>query len=296
VRVRIATARAIRWPIALALSLAAAFGDAQSGDTIKDNWGKVTSENITFAGEGGATIAGVVYVPQLKPRAGVVIVHGSDADTRIDGLAHVFATYGIEALTYDKRGHGQSSGLLPGQYNVSPENLELLASDAASALRVLAARAELQKVATGYWGISQAGWIAPEAAAKTPECDFLALWSAVAMRVSDELEDGLAQGENQDQAAAIRAFIGELRSSGVDPDPAKWIAALKIPNLWIFGTEDKVIPVPLALKELNGLIESGDQNITIRMNQGGGHDLNLEQNRRAFESMVEWILAQRDAG
>jgi alpha-beta hydrolase superfamily lysophospholipase len=269
---------------------------AQGTDTIKDNWDKVTSKEVAFPGEGGAQLAGAVYLPPAMPRAAVVLIQGSDTDTRTDGLAQVFATQGIEALTYDKRGHGQSTGHLPGPYNVSPENLALMASDAAAAMRWLAARPELKHVATGYWGISQAGWIAPEAAAHARETDFLALWSAVAMPVSDELEEGLANGENKDQVATVRAFVGELRSTGVDPDPAKWVATLKIPSLWIYGTEDKVIPVPLALKELNGLIEKGDRNITIRINQGGGHNLNLQESRGTFDAMVEWILAQHDAG
>ena len=52
-----------------------------------------------------------------------------------------------------------------GEQSVSEKNISLLADDAVSALEALASHPSLKGVPLGLTGISQAGWIAPLAAA-----------------------------------------------------------------------------------------------------------------------------------
>lgn len=268
---------------------------ALAQDEIAENWDKVTAEDVRF-GSGGVEIAGSLYSPVGDPQAALVLVHGSDATGRMSDFARLFATKGFAVLTYDKRGSGESGGALPGPYNVSPENLELLADDAAAAMAWLAHRPELAGVAAGYFGVSQAGWVAPQAAARTPETDFLVMWSATAMTVADELEAGLAEGENAGNEPEIRTIVEQLRRDGTDPDPSEAIAAFGKPSLWIYGTEDAVVPVPLALAVLEPLAAGDHPEITVVMNEDGEHNLDLQHDRGIFEGIVEWMLAQADAG
>lgn len=277
------------------LMMCAATGAARAQDSIADNWDSVSSLPASFESSEGAALAGEIWLPSGPPTAGLVLVHGSDVNTRLSDFARLFATQGFAVLTYDKRGNGESGGELPGPYNVSPVNLDLMTDDAAAAMTWLAARPELDSLPVGYWGISQAGWIAPEAAARTAETDFLVMWSATAMSVADELEDGLAEGENAENAQVIRDFIAELRTNGDDPDPVPAIAAFGRPSLWIYGTADVVVPVPLALAALEPMIADGHTEIEIRMNEGGGHNLDLSRDRGTFDAMVEWIRAQPDS-
>lgn len=264
---------------------------ALAQDAIAQNWSLVTTEEVRFDSS-GVQIAGALYSPVGDPQAALVLVHGSEVARRMDDFARLFATKGFAVLTYDKRGSGGSGGALPGPYNVSPENLDLMADDAAAAMEWLAAQPSLAGLAAGFWGISQAGWIVPPAAARTPQTDFIVMWSATAMTVADELEAGLAEGENAGSEVEIRAFIDRLRADGTDPDPAAAIAAFGRPSLWIYGSKDTVVPVPLALAVLEPMSAGAHPEITVVMNEGGGHNLDIQQDRALFEGMVDWMLSQ----
>jgi predicted alpha/beta hydrolase len=92
-------------------------------------------------------------------------VHGAGSFRRrfYHVIADHFVRSGFAVLIYDKRGIGDSSGHYEYENNVSPENIELLASDASAALTTLAARREVRADLVGFWGVSQAGWIVPRA-------------------------------------------------------------------------------------------------------------------------------------
>ena len=101
----------------------------------------VDAHDVAFRSQ-GVTLRGIVMVPKDVPVvAAIVMVHGAGQEKRNLGFATAFAERGIAALTYDKRGVGQSGGVYAGQEvgtnNVSRDNLELLSLDAAAALRVL---------------------------------------------------------------------------------------------------------------------------------------------------------------
>ena len=67
----------------------------------------------------GATLAGTIIEPSgsgLHP--GIVIVHGSETGERYyyDFWVGLYTSLGLTVLTYDKRGHGESTGRYPGGY------------------------------------------------------------------------------------------------------------------------------------------------------------------------------------
>jgi len=100
---------------------------------------RVDRRDVEFTSQ-GVTLEGTVFLPASAPiLAAAVLVHGAGQESRNPGFALAFAQRGIAALTYDKRGVGKSGGVYAGQEvganNVSRENLELLALDAATAAR-----------------------------------------------------------------------------------------------------------------------------------------------------------------
>jgi alpha-beta hydrolase superfamily lysophospholipase len=94
---------------------------------------------------------------------------------------HVRPEYAVATLTYDKRGVGKSGGVYAGPEvgtnNVDPQNLALLAGDASAAVKELVSRIFSPRTPVGLIGVSQAGWIIPLAAVRTPEVKFMILWS-----------------------------------------------------------------------------------------------------------------------
>src|SRR6201988_3348229 len=143
-------------------------------------------EEVEFASH-GATLSGSIVFPVNQPiHAAVVFTHGSGKQTRNMGLAERFAKQGIVALVYDKRGVGKSGGEYEGEQSVSEKNISLLADDSVSALGALASHPALKGVPLGLTGISQAGWIAPLAAARSRLAKFLLLWSGPVCKVSEE--------------------------------------------------------------------------------------------------------------
>ena len=148
--------------------------------------GDVRIEEVEFVSH-GATLSGSLVLPRHgQVRAAVVFIHGSGKQTRNMTWAGRFASEGIAALVYDKRGVGKSGGEYEGQQNVSEKNISLLADDAVSALSALASHPSLKGVPLGLTGISQAGWIAPLAAHRSRLATFLVLWSGPVCKVSEE--------------------------------------------------------------------------------------------------------------
>ena len=74
---------------------------------------------------------------------------------------------GVASLCFDKRGSGESKG------SWMASSLEDLAGDAIAAVEHLKTMKEIDPRRIGFWGVSQAGWIAPLAASKSKDIAFL---------------------------------------------------------------------------------------------------------------------------
>ena len=98
----------------------------------------------------------------------VVLVHGSEKTPAIGSVyAYMLAAQGVSVFVYDKRGTGASGG----DYT---QNFELLADDAAAALRSARSLAACRFARAGFFGGSQGGWVAPLAATRST-ADFVAV-------------------------------------------------------------------------------------------------------------------------
>lgn len=250
------------------------------------------TEDVTFESH-GARLSGSLVIPvNQEIRAGVVFIHGSGAQTRSLGWAEKFAAAGIAALVYDKRGVGKSGGQYEADRNVSEANLALLADDASTALEALARHASLKGVPVGFTGISQAGWIAPLAARRSPQAKFLVLWSGPVCKVSEEdIFSKYTRDANEMKVPTYQQALGARTEKyiwpafmGADTDPVSSLKGLTMPGLWIFSDNDGSIPVDLSLERLKELSSDGHR-YDYALFSGLGHN-NMEG---TFATATHWI-------
>lgn len=249
----------------------------------------------------GVTLAGSIVFPHDRPaHSAVVFVHGSGEQTRSHHWAERFASQGIAALVYDKRGVGQSGGAYESEQSVSGMNIDLLADDSVAALGVLSRHPQTGKLPLGLAGISQAGWIIPLAAERSGAADFIVLWSGPVCKVSEEDTFSKYTADRDGKKPSSYAEALDARASpyiwpdflGRDTDPSESLSRLKIPGLWIFGENDGSVPVDLSTERLAALVDT-DHEYSYVVFSGLGHN-NMDE---TFATAVDWIkrLARQSA-
>lgn len=123
---------------------------------------------------GDVVLSGTLITPRSAgAHAAIVVLHGSGPATRDGGVAYgqEFARLGIATLAFDKRGSGKSSG------DWTAASLEDLAGDARAAVGLLKSTPGIDPRRIGFFGVSQAGWVATVAAADNPDVAFMVLVS-----------------------------------------------------------------------------------------------------------------------
>lgn len=143
--------------------------------------------DTTFQGQ-GVTLRGRLVLPRGKARVPVaVLVHGSESYSGVNAYfqQYLFPAEGVGVFVYDKRGTGGSSG----KYS---QNFHDLAADASAALREAQRLGRKRIGRIGFHGGSQGGWVAPLAASKTPQADFVFVGFGLADGVLSEDRDQVA--------------------------------------------------------------------------------------------------------
>jgi dienelactone hydrolase len=211
---------------------------------------------------GKTTLAGTLTVPPGNaPHPAVVYVSGSGDTLReeshwLDGL---FVSRGIAVLAYDKRGVGQSGGVYTGDL-ASEETIATLAGDAAAAARFVAAQPGIDKARVGFYGISQGGWIIPQAIVRA---NGVVSWALV------ESGPTVTQGESDNYAGLVKSLTidqAEKQARALGPsgyDPLPWIRRLTTPVLWLYGGQDRAQPAGTSMDILRGLSAGHDFMITF---------------------------------
>ncbi len=244
---------------------------------------------------GAATLSGTLVRPSSM-WAAVVLVHGSGQEPRNVSLAHTLADNGIATLTYDKRGVAKSGGVYAGPEvgtnNVDSANLNLLADDAAAAANALRRQLPRRSIPVGLLGASQAGWIIPLAAARSPEVEFMVLWSGPLVTAREQLRfQFLTEGKEDFWDAHGEAEVREhIRSDPdrfqfEDTDPRVPLQTLSIPGLWLYGERDVNVPAHLSIERLGVLISLGKR-FDYQLFPGSGHALRAAD---AVPATLDWL-------
>jgi pimeloyl-ACP methyl ester carboxylesterase len=128
-----------------------------------------------------------LYYADAKPRATILLVHGNDAETREMGfIIPFFACNGINVLSYDQRGTGDSRGnwFLNGPIQ--------RAQDAAAIYDAFRGDRHVDSQRIGVWGFSNGGWTAPIVAVQRPLA-FMILKSAPAESLKSNIDYEVVQ-------------------------------------------------------------------------------------------------------
>lgn len=244
---------------------------------------------------GNITLSGTLVVPSNMVAA-VVFVHGNGRQTRNVGLADALAHLGVATLTYDKRGVGKSGGVYAGPEvgtnNVDPRNLSLLAQDASAAAAKLVHEIRSPRIPVGFLGMSQAGWIIPLAALRTPDVKFMILWSGPLVTTLEQLRfqfftDGKEDFWDHHSETEVREHIRSDpdRYKFVATDPVDSLRKLSIAGLWVYGERDVFVPVGMSIERLQALAARGKP-FEYRLLPASGHDLPFPQ---ALSASREWL-------
>jgi uncharacterized protein len=263
--------------------------------------GAAAEREVRFVSH-GAELAGTVVFPRGRETvAAVVYVAGSGMQPRDAALARRFASEGIAALTYDKRGVGKSGGVFVSQRSISERNFNLLADDAAAAVDFLSAQPEVARVPVGLVGFSQAGYLAPLAAARNRKVKFLGLWSGPVCKASEEDIYSVYTSDRDFRVPPTFEEVRALREQpyewdeanfGKETDVSESLQVLTIPGLWIFGGRDGSIPVDLSISRLRRHQRLGHGAYEFMLFSQLGHDTQ----GGSFSTMVEWLRAGAAAG
>jgi len=173
------------------------------------------SRDVTFK-DGEVELFGRLVLPEGDGPVPIVVqVHGSerDAATVFNYEQRLLPAQGVGVFVYDKRGTGQSTG----EYT---QDFDILARDAAEAVKAARQAAGARAGRIGLEGGSQGGWVAPLAATLTP-VDFVIVGYGLA-------DSPLA--ENRDEA------LQDLEAAGFT-DAATRAKALEV----IAATETVVV-------------------------------------------------------
>ena len=235
---------------------------------------------LTLSSKDAQLAARLHLPPGTGPFPAAVLVHGSGRMTATQMLSNngrALLAMGMAVLAYDKRGVGGSTG----EYtSIGPGNSErmfdLLAADALAGIEALSGRADIDKSRVGLFGVSQAGWIMPVAAARSGQVKFVVVLSGPAVTVGEEIaysrlageDPGSRQGLSREEIA--REYAAFKGPHGFNPRP--WIAAMKAPSLWILGERDHSLPVPQTIANLEEVKKESGK-IWIHVLPGVNHSL-----------------------
>ncbi|MFW3464367.1 alpha/beta hydrolase family protein [Streptomyces sp. 058-1L] len=266
---------------------------------------------------GGHTLTGVLATPQdgRKRHGLVVYVHGDgpvDA-THDDGYRPMWeanAEAGYASLSWDKPGVAGAPGNWLGQ------SMDDRADEAAAAIAWARTRPDIDGDRIGLWGVSQAGWVLPKAAAKTPVSFVIAVSPAInwlqqgrynllAELRADDASAGrtnaaIAKSDTTRRLLERHATFEEyVKAMGGDADGMtadRWGFISK--NYTADATQDlralRGVPVLLALAGHDINVDTADTERVYREVLGAGGALTAKRYPDATHSLVKRSIEQSD--
>ena len=128
-----------------------------------------------------------LYYVDNRTRATVILIHGNDAQTREMGfLAPLYVLNGVNVVTYDQRGTGESAG---SWHDNGPMQR---AADVEAIYDAVASDPRVDPKRIGLWAFSNGGWTAPIVATQRPIA-FMLLIGAPASTLQANIKYEVAQ-------------------------------------------------------------------------------------------------------
>ena len=282
----------------------------------QDKHAGLKEEGVSFL-NGDVRLAGTLLLPAAHhPAPAIIFVHGAGPETRNASrfLAQFFASQGVAALIYDKRGTRASTG------DWMHSSFEDLAKDAVAAVNYLKTRSEVDPFRIGLMGSSQGGWVAPMAALRSSHVHFVIVKSGAGgtpeqqelARVEMKMRaDGNSSQDIEQSLSLYRQLIAYARTrQGWDElsmalkaasqkswyyfgdvskdwwfldfirlnfgyDAAPVLQNIKSPVLMIFGGKDTDIPVQASLGRLIPALSGAGNRCALEIFPNAGHDLRV---------------------
>ena len=194
-----------------------------------------TEVGFFVSGDTSLSYALDIPVKGMPPYPLVVIGHGSGPDTkdRAKTSARLLVNRGIAALRFDKRGTGDSGGV----YERGIADFELLSGDLVAAVDLAVNDPRIDTTRIGLIGSSQAGWILPMVAARSPHVAFVILRSGPTVTIDqhnywDEIADDESLTIDQ-----LSGMLANFEGPGYN-DPRPFIERMTMPHIQILAHGD----------------------------------------------------------
>ena len=228
-------------------------------------------------------LAGMLFVPDDRgPFPAVVIIHGADTSTRDNSwyltLTNYLQSNGVAVLLPDKRGSVKSEG----DWHTS--SMEDLATDTLAAVDFLKNLGMVKISKVGVIGMSQGGWIAPIAAVRSADIEFIVNVVGTSLTSYDVLH---YEETNNLREMGFFPVVSDLIAY-----PSTWVLRnitqkefwgkignfdalpywkeLEIPILAMYGSDDTNVPAKASKERLDSL---NKDNITVIIYEGSEHAL-----------------------
>lgn len=195
-----------------------------------------------------------LWLPEKDPRAGVVVVHGagSSQESHFD-FARAALAAGLAAITFDQRGHGQSSGRFDER---AVEDVVAMADRLRAALTAPGGRIALR-------GSSLGGYLALRAARAARAAAIVAICPASAAGLRRALDS--SQLEWTTDPEGVARMLDQVSLSEA-------VAGIEVPVLLLHARGDEQVPVQHS-RELSALITApGSRFIEVP----GGHHRSIQ--------------------
>jgi dienelactone hydrolase len=300
------------WSLVTALAMAVGL----VGAVLWQNSYDMDEQRVTIR-HGGHTLNGVLATPRDgRERHGLVVyVHGDgpvDA-THDDGYKPLWeanAKAGYASLSWDKPGVAGAPG------NWLDQSMDDRADEAAAAIAWARARPDIDGDRIGLWGASQAGWVLPKIAARTPVSFVVAVSPAInwlrqgRYNLLAELRaDGASAARTREEVAqsdTTRRLLRQhatyeeyVRAMGGDVDGMtadRWAFVSR--NYTADATQDlralRGVPVLLALAGHDVNVDTADTERTYRGVLDAGGALTVERYPDASHSLLKQSVEQSD--
>ncbi len=158
-------------------------------------------------------------------------------------------------------------------YSRDANHMTLQAGDLVAAVDFLKHDSRIDASRIGLMGPSQAGFVVPEAAVRSPQVSFVILLSGPTVTIQQANHwDEIADDESL-SISELEEIFRVFEPSGADLDPRPYLEQLQAPGLWIYGEEDRIVPAGPSAEILEDLVATGGRPFNIVIFPGVGHSI-----------------------